>query len=217
MRRDATGANIALSFIDVLASALGAAVLLFVLLASTPMSVPSHAQAAGSFIRYQWTVLGDPNALLRISIKSPLDSTTNIIDLKNFSGQAVRKCGLLGVSSYLLIGFASDADETRGELPHNRTYVLRLNQPVSGAWRVGVFYYDRTGDLSSAPVNIKVTTTVSKDTSADFKPSDLAKTDVFGKGPLPVGDGAITLKFGEQLLAPTVTEKGKGTNTSGCG
>lgn len=71
MLRDVTGAN-ALSFIDVLASALGAAVLLFVILASTPVSFPARAQAAGTFIRYEWTVVGDPGALLWISIKSPL-------------------------------------------------------------------------------------------------------------------------------------------------
>ena len=66
-----TGSNIGLSFIDVLASALGAAVLLFVILASTPPNVSSKAKAVGNFIRYEWQVAKDPKALIRIKIYPP--------------------------------------------------------------------------------------------------------------------------------------------------
>src|SRR5262249_52411017 len=150
-----------LSFIDVLASALGASVLLFVILASTPTSVATPAEAAGTFIRYEWKVLGDPAALLRIVVKSPSDQKSNIINLKNFSGPAVQKSGFPGVSSYVLIGFDSDVDETRGASLHDRTYILRLNRPALGDWQVGIFYYDRTDDISSPFTDIRVTTTVS--------------------------------------------------------
>jgi hypothetical protein len=206
MQRDVTGANTALSFIDVLASALGAAVLLFVILASTPVSVPGKAQAAGTFIRYEWTVIGDPGALLRISIKPPSNDTA-FIDLANFSGETVRKCELPGVSSYLLMGFARDA---AGAGPsQDRTYVLRLNQPTPGEWEVGVLYYDRAADISSPPQTIQVRTVISNDANQTFSPSDFRKINIQGNA-LPVGAGPVeTLKFGDRLLAPVIDEHGK--------
>jgi hypothetical protein len=216
MQRDVTGANTALSFIDVLASALGAAVLLFVILASTPVSVPGRAQAAGTFIRYEWTVVGDPGALLRIAIKSPVIAEPTFIDLQNFSGQAVHKCEreLPGLSSYLLMGFARDA--IGGGTIQNHTYVLRLNQPTPGDWQVSVLYYDRASDILSAPSEIHVDTAVSSDSASSFQPSDVRKTDVLGNGPQPVGVGAVIIKFGDQLLAPLVQVSGKKGVNNGC-
>jgi hypothetical protein len=212
MKRDVTGANTALSFIDVLASALGAAVLLFVILASTPVSIPGRAQAAGTFIRYEWTVIGDPGALLRISIKAPL-SEAKFIDLDNFSGETVRKCELPGVSSYLLMGFARDA-AGGGQTP-DRTYVLRLNQPTPGGWQVGALYYDRASDILNPPEKIQVRTTISNDSKDSFAPSDFRKIDVLGNA-LPVGGAPETLKFGDQLLAPVINVRGKKGTNNGC-
>ena len=213
MQRDVTGANTALSFIDVLASALGAAVLLFVILASTPVSVPGRAQAAGTFIRYEWTVVGDPGALLRISVKSPISGAASFIDLANFSGQTVHKCELPGVSSYMLLGFARDAKGIAQT--NNRTYVLRLNQPTPGGWQVGVLYYDRSGDILSAPNDIQVRTIISTDSDGSFAPSEFALKDVLGSQK-PVGNGIATLKFGDQLLAPVVSEGGNRGTNNGC-
>src|SRR5258706_2262607 len=122
--------------------------------------------AAGTFIRYEWTVVGDPDALLRISIKSPLSTAPKFIDLSDFSGQAVHKCELPGVSSYLLMGFARDANQRPESL--DRTYVLRLNQPTPGPWQVGVLYYDRATDILSSPNGVQVTSAVSSDSNAHF-------------------------------------------------
>jgi hypothetical protein len=215
MRQDVTGANTALSFIDVLASALGAAVLRFVILASSPASVTTRAQACGTFIRYGWNIKSDPGALLRIVVSSPFPKLT---ELENFAGQAVQKFGLNGVSSYLVMGFARDADETRGGQVKDRTYVLRLNQPGAADWKVGILYYDRVNTLSSAPPVVRLTHTVSHDSNAGLT-SELSKLDAYGKGPLAVTlsqDGTLSLEYGETLFSRTVTEKSNRAANSGC-
>ncbi|WP_376702509.1 hypothetical protein RQ479_21185 [Mesorhizobium sp. ISC25] len=214
-RRDVTGANTALSFIDVLASALGAAVLLFVILASTPVSVAGRAQAAGGFIRYEWTI-SDPAALLRLSIRSPSSSggDPRFIDLKNFDGETVSADGLAGVSSYLLMGFAAGAEDTESRQSGKRTYVLRLNQPEKGVWQVGVLYYDRADSIPTGPSDIQVTTSVCADSDA-LVGTELRKTELLGKESSFVPNDAVSLSYGDELLAPAVeADKKKGGRRS---
>ncbi|MCK1266747.1 hypothetical protein IVB44_21455 [Bradyrhizobium sp. 49] len=216
--QDVTGANTALSFIDVLASALGAAVLLFVILASTPIAAPGRAQASGAFIRYEWTIVGDPGALLRISVKSPSGFT--LIPIDEFSGQAVRKCGVAGAASYLLMGFARDAVAGPDLQGNDRTYVLRVNRPVQGDWQVGVWYYDRNSEIiSSAPREIRITTAISHDSSATNTDDDqrgFQIQDAVGKSRSLARNAEVILKFGEQLFAPIVTERGKNSDVGRC-
>src|SRR4051812_18653512 len=125
--RDVTSANIALSFIDVLACALGAAVLLFVILASTPTEVSARTKARGGFIRYEWTVKADDKALMRILVRGPNDAEDHFsyLSLDDLQGEAVVSCPaqIKGVSSYVLIGFSPDAASDNQE---TRSYVLRL-------------------------------------------------------------------------------------------
>jgi hypothetical protein len=204
MARDVTGSNIGLSFIDVLASALGAAVLLFVILASTPPDVPSRAHAIGSFIRYEWTVHGDPKALLRLKLYFP-DSGGRPYwtDLDDLSGVAV-KCDVPRTTSILIAGFSPDSGES-GATPGDRTYVVRLNGPAPGNWRVGVEYYGRAGGIVSKPPPIRIR---ASPILADGKVPDNMQQEIDPNGSLtPKPDNEpMTLQYAGELLSPTVEE-----------
>lgn len=202
MPRNATGSNMALSFIDVLASALGAAVLLFVVLAATP-PVPSigHAEIEGTFIRYEWSV-DDPNALMRISIeKDQASAAAGFLDLQDLRGPLVVHCpsNIRGLSSYLLMGFAAGA-ETGSK---GRTFVLRLNKPAPGSWKVGIMYYQRSDDMSSGPKPVNITAKVESDSST--VPAAGA-TRLTAEGNSTVVGEHAQLGFGDQYLSPVVVE-----------
>lgn len=199
-RRDVTGANLVLSFIDVLASALGAAVLLFVILASSPISVPGKAQAAGGFIRYEWTV-SDLDALMRL-VLSRDGGDSQYIDLDQLEGDAVRTAGLGGVASYALIGFA-DAVAENSKTSSERTYILQLNRPTAGSWQVGILYFDRNGSENDSPT-AEVTTHVTTDSKARCK--ELMLEQITSRGmvsPHPIAD-KVSLNVGDFLYAPRV-------------
>jgi hypothetical protein len=152
-------------------------------------------------------------------VPAKLEFFSNLRSRKPEAGEikdrAVKECGFPGVSSYLLMGFATDAVAGPGGQIQDRTYVLRLNQPVSGNWRVGVYYYSRVEEISAAPPKIAVTTKISKDTSAIFVSSDYTRVDIDG-GATHVSDGEIMLEYGEQLFAPDVKENGKRDSKNGC-
>lgn len=216
--RDITGSNTALSFIDVLASALGAAVLLFVILASTPVSVGGHAQAAGAFIRFEWTVSSDPGALLRLQIRSPLNPSLPPIELSQFNGHVIVPCAIPGIDSYALIGFGeSAAPSSPAGANSDRTYILRLNKPIKGMWAASVIYYDRAGGITARPKDITVTTAVSFDSNAQRADNSIQLTDVHGTAS-PGSNTSQLMHFGDELRAPTIMEVGAtdGVAPSGC-
>ena len=213
MARDVTGSNIGLSFIDVLASALGAAVLLFVILASTPPQVSSRAKAVGTFIRYEWRVAKDPNALLRIKVYPPdAPNAPYWTDPDATAGSAVIRCRA-GANSILVVGFSPDSGHDDGT--GNRTYVLRLNGIGSGPWRVGLLYYDRIGSDFSKPPPIQVTPSrVGTDSRShsDGTAVVVRATNASGPAPSVSADKPVTLQYADELKSPATEEPDKREN-----
>lgn len=217
IHRDVTSGNIALSFIDVLASALGAAVLLFVILASTPTSVTSRSKAQGGFLRYEWSVQADEKALLRILVRGPYDDPSGepkYLSLGDLEGETVVDCPatIKGIASYALIGFAPDS--TPGDQP-TRTYILRLNKPAKGDWQVGIMYYRYKETITSKLAPVMVTgSPPAKDKMAQEQLGTRKMISAIGE-PLSVDDSPhIQLPYGAQLLSPVVTEGG--SDPTGC-
>jgi hypothetical protein len=195
-----TGNNIGLSFIDVLASALGAAVLLFVIFASTPPRTISRAKAVGTFIRYEWKV-DEPKALLRIFIYPPNNAPAYPLDPEETAGRVVIGCKegaeKAGANSILVAGFSPNSGLSDGS--GGRTYVLRLNGTGPGDWRVGLKYFARTGDdpLRQAP-EIHVT---------KFYLSPDGTTSPSGGNPT-----YPPLKYGDEIKSQLAHETGKREN-----
>ena len=185
--RSVTGSNIGLSFIDVLASAMGAAVLLFVIFASTPPQTPSKVHAVGTFLRYEWHVKGTAGALMVVKIYhgdqgvAPIWTSPQLATIE----PAVVYCPVPGIQSILFAGFSADsgvAPDGNGGVRADvdRTYVLRINDPNRGKWRANIVYFDWAGDqVLSGPPTVHVTESPvaadsSVQTNADEPKFDLA-------------------------------------------
>lgn len=215
MARDVTGSNIGLSFIDVLASALGAAVLLFVILASLPPQVSSRARAVNTFIRYEWRVTKDPKALLRIKLySSGAPNTPYWIDPDDTSGSKTINCKQ-GSNSILVAGFSPQSDLGDDAVAKgDRTYILRLNGVSPGRWRVGLVYFDRLGnELSNAPSQIEVSLVrISWDSDGrrleDGRVIRGQGSNVTPTAPFPDNE-KVTLRYADELLSPAIEEGGR--------
>lgn len=203
MTRSVTGSNIGLSFIDVLASALGAAVLLFVILASTPIAKTSRAHACGTFLRYEWLITGEPGARLRLVVTSPdrAAGLPQVIDLSELNTSTVIEHQISVASSMALFGFAQNA--VVGEAGSQRHYVLRLNQPTPGLWVVGLLFFDHANrSLTAAPADIAIRTNISSDAGA-APPGTQYVIDSFGQPLQPRStDAGISVSFGTALMVP---------------
>ena len=205
MARDVTSSNIALSFIDVLASALGAAVLLFVILASTPPQVISRARAVGTFVRYEW------------SIKVRLLCFGSKFILR------IRRILLIGSSPTPLPGmFLSGArteptpflplDLHRIQMLHLHGHMFcGLSEMSSGSWRIGLLYYDRTGDVFLQAPAIDVTATVPLVDSKSAVRGDPELIDKAGSTPVVAGQ-PVKLQWAQELRSPVVEETGRREN-----
>lgn len=216
MARSVTGSNIGLSFIDVLASALGAAVLLFVILASTPIATTSGAHACGTFLRYEWSVSGDPDARLRLVVSSPDQNTglPQVIDLDELNSSTIIKRQISAESSMALFGFAQNARDRDGR--NQRHYVLRLNQPTPGLWSVGLLFFDRPNrSLAAAPSDISIRTKL----SSEAGPAPAATQHVinsFGRILETSSiDADIAVSFGTALMT-RAEARGSTNSNAGC-
>ena len=215
MAKNVTGGNIALSLIDVLASALGAAVLLFVILASTPTTVASRAQACGTFVRYEWTVTGGSEALLRLMITAPNTERYNIVELSALDGGPVVESHFPGVRSATVFGFSPSAAQNTVQ---DRHFVLRLNQPAEGTWKIGVLYYGRAKRSVALPPDITISSRVYADSAAMKLSGSSLQTvvDNFNRPSSSHGrEENVSLGFGTALMAPEITVGGDKANI-GC-
>jgi hypothetical protein len=216
----ATGANIALSFIDVLACALGAVVLLFVVFAALQAPTIARPKSSQTFLRFEWKIKDDTAALLRLKIKPPNSAAdeprlasrndayyVDLADIRHQNGPI--RCRLPGTRSHSLIGFdiAIGADGTRSAIDavdqslsktanHSDTvFVFRLNRPAAGEWRIGLVYFDRADSALKRRDPLRVITDIGADSSARID---------WSTGRIIPGAEA-SLEFGDILFAPTVT------------
>ncbi|MCO6414633.1 hypothetical protein JYK14_00355 [Siccirubricoccus sp. KC 17139] len=205
------GAATALSFLDVLANALGAMVLLFVALAALQAPQAGGSKAAIPFVRFEWTVHQDPGALLRIRVTPPsavimryapepaVEHTAfyvGVDQLERAAGPA--QCTLPGMRSHSLIGFdvawspnaAYAASDDPNRPLRNRTFVLRLHDPEPGSWRADAMYFDRADGvlLRRDPLHVTLTTSTDRSSSAD-----------------PPFRETFRLAFGELLEGPRIS------------
>ena len=178
MRRSRRGAanadsRMGLSFLDVLSNALGVAILLFIILSSLRSAGEITEPGGEHFIRLKWTVF-DPKAIMQAWIAAPggdakkreffeLEDRTSgsrIYDKPYAKGQIV------------LFGFTErggDAALLDGK-SESRVYIMRIQSPLSGTWRVGALYVNRADALAaSAPETVRITLDVQSSSNPDLR------------------------------------------------
>jgi|GEM_PF-5679292 len=143
-----------LSFLDTLCCCLGATVLLFVALVSTPTTDSGATRRArGHFLRVVYKS-SDPSAILHFAVRTPAG---RLIDLRpqDFNGDNVFKFNLPVWRAMRLVGL-SPASRPLNETGHR--YELLISDPAIGHWQFFARYADRTDPTellsTSAPVEV---------------------------------------------------------------
>jgi hypothetical protein len=205
MRRRRDGQNLALSFLDVLANALGAVVLLFVAFAALQAPQAEGSRSTRPFIRFEWTVADDPGALMRVRLVAPSGASGRVYYVDPDVGPrgGTPLCALPGTQSHALLGFdvawsptaayGATRDPTRSL--RDRTFVLRLHEPVAGEWKADAIYFDRADGVSFLPGRLRVRTLVATNPTGNVDWSGTGR-----QGP----DEQATVNFGGTIIGPRV-------------
>ena len=150
---EASEEMLTLSFLDTLCCCLGATVLLFVALVSTPTTDSGATRRArGHFLRVVYSS-SDPSAILHFAVRTPAGK---IIELKPADfDRDLYKNNLAVWRALRVIGLSNVSKPLDGT---EQQYEVLISDPAVGRWQFLARYADRTDPIellsTSAPVKI---------------------------------------------------------------
>ncbi|RWB26416.1 hypothetical protein [Mesorhizobium sp.] len=143
-----------------------------VLIAAVPIQRAATPVPKGPYVRGEWTIVGDPGALLAIRLTPPGGKPFNIdlrkVDISDSAGALKLGCEWPGVSAaghVEVFGFSAAGSAavigSDGTPSTDRTYVLWITEPIHGdGWRVGVFYANRSDSARNGTPQVNLISTL---------------------------------------------------------